>query len=256
MPNATVTIRSSRADVRRTVRQTVAALAGGPDPGGVARGLQLRLGVALLSKVQQAFIVKSRGGVGEDGIQWQPLKRATIAQRRTSAGERKALGITGKRVRGLLTADEDKRWRRIFATRKSYFMAKFGLSDAAASERAAKIAWATLKAEGAKTKLEVLGNRQVDILRDTGELFRSLSPGVDATPSGADGQIFETPPGQVIVGTNKKPWHHTGIPGKLPARPLWPTDGRLPVAWWDALLRVIQMGALRALELALREQHR
>src|SRR5437868_10069394 len=51
------------------------------------------------------------------------------------------------------------------------------------------------------------------ILRDTGLLFNSLSPGISARPN----------PGQVIVGTNdpKAAWHHRGTT-TIPARPLWP----------------------------------
>jgi hypothetical protein len=226
------------------------------DPWGFVQGIQLRMGVALLSKIQQAFITKSRGGTGEDGIKWAPLKRETIAQRRTTAGERKALGIgRGNRYRGLLTRAEDERWRKIFAARKDWLMAKFGLSQQQASARAAQIAWSILKAEGAKTKLDLLGGRQVDILRDTGEMLRALSPGVDDKPSGADGQVFETPPGRVIVGLNKKPWHHTGIPGRLPARPLWPPDGNLPESWWEDITEAGRTGLIRALVLILSARH-
>lgn len=252
MPTETVTFEGTREELNQLLSGFFRALVGdGPDPHGVVRGIQLRLGVALLSKIQQAFIVKARGGTDECGIKWPPLKRSTIAQRRTTREERAALGIGGKRVRGLLTTSEDARWRKLFATRKNWLKAKYGLSDREASARAASIAWATLKREGAKTKLEVLGGRQVETLRDTGELLRSLSPGVEDRPSGAEGQVFRTEPGRVIVGTNKKPWHHRGIPGRLPARHLWPPDGDLPPAWWEALLGVAQRGTLRALVLVL-----
>lgn len=235
----------SREQLRKLLADVPKILAGhAPDPLGIARGLQLRLGVALLSKVQQAFIVKSRGGTGDDGIKWPPLKPETIAQRRTTAGERKQLGITGKRVRGLLTPAEDKRWRAIFAGEKARLIAKFGLSDKDAAARAAQKAWAVLKSQGAKTKLAVLGGRQVDMLRDTDRLFRSLSPGVEDKPSGADGQVFETPPGRVIVGTNVE---YAGP--QFRRRPAWPPDGRLPDAWWRYLTQVGVRGLARALTL-------
>ena len=224
------------------------------DPLGIARGLQLRLGVALMSKVQQAFVVKSRGGTGEDGIRWAPLTRATIAGRRTTATERRAAGVGGRRTRGLLTPAQDRRWRTIFATRRARLILS-GMSPGAASSRAAAIAWAVLKSEGAVTRLQVFGGRQVDTLRDTGELFRSLSPGVEDRPSGADGQLFEVVPGRVVVGTNKKTWHHRGVPGRLPARPLWPLDGTLPPAWWSHLLGVYRRGlAVALVELLRRAQ--
>lgn len=243
---ATVSFHGSRADLMRIMRQVPAVLAGrAPDPWGIAHGLQLRLGVGLLSKVQQSFIQKSRGETGDDGVTWPPLKRATIAQRRTTSAERRQLGITGKRERGLLTPAQNQRWSAIFRGQKARLIAKFGMGDREASAKAAQLAWAILKREGAKTKLDVLGGRQVDTLRDTGELFRSFSPGVEDQPSGADGQIFRTPPGRVIVGTNKKVWHHRGIPGRLPARPFWPHE--LPEHWWQFLLGLYRTGLVRVL---------
>lgn len=175
----TVSFQGSRDDLRRSLQRLPQILSGrAPDPHGLARGLQLRLGTALLSKVQQAFITKARGGTGDDGIKWEPLKYATIRARRKGKSEDK------------VTA-------------------------------------------------------QVEILRDTGELFRSLSPGVEATPSNAPGQVFAVPPGRVIVGTNKKPWHHRGVPGKLPARPLWPKQ--LPDAWWRAIMGAYRRGLVKML---------
>lgn len=246
MTTQRIYFRGTREDLRRILSQVPRTMAGASDPYGIANGILTRVGVALLSKIQQAFIVKSRGGVGEDGIKWAPLKRETIAQRRTTAGERKALGVVGKRVRGLLTPAQDKRWRALFASEKSRLMAKFGMGSEAASGMAAKLAWGILKSEGAQTKLAVLGSRQVDICRDTSRYFRSLSPGVADRPSGADGQVFETAPGKVIVGTN--------IPyaaRQHAQRPLWPPDGNLPATWWDHLLTTAQRGLLRALALIL-----
>lgn len=219
------------------------------DPYGVARAVQLRCGVALLSEIQRAFITKSRGGVGSDGIKWEPLKPETIARRRTTREERRQLRISRGR-RPSLTPEQDKRWRQVFA--RSFRRGLIDLDRTEAKKRAAAIAWATVKAEGAKTMVQLLGGRQVDILRDTGILFRSFSPGVGDQPSEAPGQIFRTPPGAVIVGTNVKPWHHTGNPAKgLPARPFWPLDGTLPPAWMASINRAAATGVLVALRLAL-----
>lgn len=242
-----VTWNGSAAEVAAFVRRLPAVLAGKlPDTDGIAYGLQLRLGVALLSKVQQDFLTKSRGGTGEDGIRWRPLERSTVAQRRITASERKAAGVGTKTRRGLLSAAQDKQWRRIFATRRTRLIAG-GYSPGSASATAAKMAWAALKAAGAQTRIGLFGNRKVDTLRDTGELFRSFSPGIEDRPSHADGQIFQVASGRVTIGTNKKPWHHRGIPGKLPARPFWPLDGSLPRAWWSYLLGVYQRGLAKLL---------
>jgi hypothetical protein len=217
------------------------------DPYGIVAGIHLRVASTLLSRVRLDFETKSRGGVGDDGIKWKPLKRETIAQRRIGKGDLASIGIKGGgkpkgRVRGLLTAAQDKLWRGIFAREKARLQAKFGLDEASASARAASKAWAILKQQGAKTKLEVLGGRQVDILRDTGELLGSLNSGIHDS---ADGRIMEGVPGRVTVGTNKKTWHHFGT-RKLPARPLWPLDGNIPESWWNAMLTQYSQGIAEA----------
>ena len=242
-----VSYSGSRADLRALLRKLPAILSGAVgDPYGVARGLQLRLGVALLSKVQQAFLVKSRGGTGDDGIKWAPLKRETIAQRRVGKGDLSAIGIKGAsakgRVRGLLTPAQDKKWRGIFAREKARLMAKFGMAPGAAAGLAAKLAWGILKAEGAQTKLQVLGGRTVDIGRDTGRLLMSFSPGVEDRPSGEAEQVFQAPPGKVIVGTTvpyAEAFHRR--------RPFWPSA--LPPAWRNALLGTYRRGLARVVAL-------
>lgn len=237
------TFRGTRADIARMLRTIPAALAGGPDPFGIARAIQLRAGVAALSQIQQAFIVKSRGGTGSDGIQWQPLLPSTIAQRRTTATERRQLGISGKRTRGLLTPTQDRRWRSIYGTRLAKLLAS-GVSLTTAKATAAKIAWATMKSEGAVTKLQVLGSRKVDIGRDTGRMLRSLSPGVEDRPSGEPEQIFEPGPGVVIVGSNVP--YFAAFHAR---RPVWPSDGSLPATWAAAVRAAIERGIVRAIAL-------
>lgn len=74
------------------------------------------------------------------------------------------------------------------------------------------------------------------ILVETGGLRLSLTPGTDATPSGAPGQVWRVAAGRVEVGTTEKPWQHTGT-GTLPARPFWPPDGRVPPGWQEPLRR-------------------
>jgi hypothetical protein len=192
---APVVFRGTREELRRLLRDLPLVLAGrAPDPLGIARGLQLRLGTTLLSKVQQDFITKSRGGVGTDGVKWAPLSPKTIARRRKGP-----------------------------------------------------------KGKGKKKKA---APAPVDILRNTGELLRSLSPGVDEKPSGAPGQVFDVSrPGVIVVGTNKKPYHHKGIPGRLPARPLWPVDGKIPGAWLPAIHLAAARGVLRAIALLCERKH-
>lgn len=241
-----LTFQGTRAEAEQLIRQIPAMLTGDmADTYGIARRIQLRAGVALLSEVQRAFIQKSRGRRGSDGITWPPLKPETIARRRSTAAELKSLGI-GSGPRPTLTPDQDRRWRQIFM--RVFMRNRVDMGDKEAKAKAAAIAWDVVKKEGAKTKKELLGSRQVDILRDTGELLRSLTPGVDDRPSDADGQVFEVPSGRVIVGTNKKPWHHQGGP-HLPKRLLWPESGEIPERWWPSIRRAIRSG----IEQAVRE---
>jgi hypothetical protein len=218
--------RGSKREARGVFRRLAAMLAGKvPDPQGVVSGVQLAMGAAALSQIYQAFIEKSRGGVGSDGIKWAPLKRETIAYgRRTTAAERTAAGDRGG-PRPLLTPAQDKLWKRVFGTRLARLRLTMGEGEAKAL--AAKIAWAEVKKVGGKTKLEVYGSRVVDIGRDTGRLLQSLGPGVDG-PSDNPDQVFETPPGAVVVGTNVvyAPRFHA-------KRPLWP--GETPPAWVEPI---------------------
>ena len=118
-----------------------------------------------------------------------------------------------------------------------------------------------LKEEGAKTKLEVYGNRQVEILRDTGVLFNSLSPGrlddAGGSPSysppsgdGGDQQIFESLTNGVIVGTNV-PYariHNEGDASKgIPARPIVPKVA--PQVWLDRWTNVGMEAVANALRI-------
>jgi hypothetical protein len=230
--------RGSTADLNAALAALPSVIAGvGADPAGVGESLCKRMGVALLSQIQQAFVVKARGGVGSDGIAWKPLKRATIAARRTTAKEKKSLGVGGKRVRGLLTPAQDKLWRRVFAGQKARMDLR-GIPGSAAI--AAKMAWAAVKAAGGRTKLDVLGGRKVEILRDSGRLLRSFAPGVEDRPSGAAEQVFAVAPGRVTVGTN--------VPyaaRQHADRPFWPDA--MPEPWARAVFDALSSGLMKVL---------
>jgi hypothetical protein len=239
--------RGSRSEARQLVSSLVLALTGhGPDTQQIARGVFLAVGFAALSDIKDDFVRKARGGTGEDGVKWAPLKRETIAYGRR-AGPNDPKGKKGGR--GLLTAAQNKRWKKIFGGALARLL--LSLPEGEAKARAAQIAWATLKREGAKTKLDVLGSRSVEILRDTGILLNSLSPGQLGGGSagmtyrkpggdGGDEQIFETIANGVIVGTNV-PYasvHQDGsTKKKIPARPFLP-KGNAPAVWRERWLAV------------------
>lgn len=272
-----VYFRGGRIAARMLARRLALILTGREsDPMHIGRGVFLSLGFAALSDVKNDFVTKARGGVGEDGVRWPPLDRKTIAYgRRFGRGEqaalKKAAGL-GKGNRhgigantGLLTAAQKKRWQSIFGTR--FARLSLSMPEREAKSRAAAIAWTMLKREGAKTKLEVFGNRTVEILRDTGVLFNSLSPGEMDNPGpaavytpprgdGGDQQVFRLLENGVIVGTNVKyaAVHQNGDPARgIPARPFLPADG-VPDAWeqrWlDVGLQAIEAGARMLYEAA------
>ena len=85
------------------------------------------------------------------------------------------------------------------------------------------------------------GSRQ--ILRDTGRLLNSLSPGLP-------GNILDSRPGEIIIGTNVSyaQYHQSGTP-RMPARPLWPPPRTWPASWW----RQIQQQARDGLILLVRQ---
>lgn len=245
--------RGTREELVEKLRLLAAQLSGAaPDTDGLAAAVLTRGATALLGQIQDAFLVKARGGTDAAGIKWAPLQRKTIAARRTNPGELRALGAAGKRVRGLLTPAEDKRWRAIFASNMARLRAR-GIDGREAMALAAQRAWAALKASGAKTKLAVLGGRTVEIGRDTGRLLQSLTPGYvegSGTPAHVEDQIFAVRPGRIAVGTTVEYARrfHEGDPARnLPARPLWSEHG-LPDAWWEAVNGAILRGMMKAVE--------
>ena len=282
---ADLTIKATRQEVADIMRRLVAGLGGSGDPYGVNQGLQLRLGSKLLSQIDQAFRTKSKGGIGEDGISWPDIKPETKAYSRRHTREdykekwgdvkfymgkadkskkSKLLAVkvwarspsgkkileTASKARPSLSKTGDKTWRDTFTKVKARLMVKFGMSDAEASARASGAAWNAAKGSGEITKLQAFGYEKVDILRDTGKLVRSLSPGIDGQP-GPEG-IMRTPPGSVIVGTREKAYHHFGNAKRgLPARHFWPPDGNLPEIWWEGLKLALQRGIGEAVVMIL-----
>jgi len=182
---------------------------------------------SMFESIHTAFLEKSERGSDDLGKKWKPLKRATIAARPIRKGEKKALGITGKRSRGLLTKAEDRLWKGIFRSTFIRLAPRIGEDEAKAM--AGKTAWAILKSRGAKTKLEVLGGREVPIGILTGMLERSLRPGKANGPGyrPKKDQIFRKFKGGIELGTavpHSESFHSE--------RPMWP-DGEELEPWID-----------------------
>lgn len=235
MATNVIHVRGTRKDVRRSVLRAVQAASGRAAVGGdAAEAMQVRIGMAALAHIRDAFVVKSRGGTDAAGLKWPPLKRSTVAYSRRHPGMPGPGKRAGYSPSWMLTDRQRKRWWELYRIGLARFRGD--------KERAAKMAWAIAKREGAKTIIGEYGDTPVDILRDTGLLLNSLSPGV--SPGGQPDQVFRIGAGEVIVGTNRK-WaaaHHQGIPGRLPQRRLWPEPSTWPAEWWADINEQAQQG--------------
>ena len=234
MTHNVVHVRTSHAAVRQVIAQLpAAARAGGP----IADAMMMRVGMAILGRIRAAFVVKARGGTDEGGVRWKPLSPKTIAYSKTRQRGKGGRTRTEKKRDAYpsqaLNARQQARWWAVYRRQLAIYKGDKG--------HAAAVAWLVLKAEGARTLVDKYGNRPVEILRDTGLLLNSLSPGVASTE-----RIFRVQPGAVIVGTNRKGAlrHHTGIPGRLPQRRLWPAPDRWPASWWKDVTEQAKQGLL------------
>lgn len=82
-----------------------------------------------------------------------------------------------------------------------------------------------------------------EILRDTGLLLNSLTPGYPSPD-----QVFEIGIDSVTVGTTRAGAadHHNGDPARrLPQRRLWPEPENWPDYWWEDMQDVLRQGIIR-----------
>lgn len=90
----------------------------------------------------------------------------------------------------------------------------------------------------------------VEILRDTGLLLNSMSPGITIAE-----QVFRIGRGEVIVGTNRK-WagvHHNGSRnGRIPQRRLWPEPRNWPESWWADISEQARAGLIDIAEFLIK----
>lgn len=258
MQTKTIYFKGSRDDVTNIVglvpRLLSGAASGHPD---LVFGFKMRLANTALSKIKTAFEVKADGRTDEAGQSWPDLTQEYKAYgRRFGPGEqlalRRAAGIkdrSGTKFApggkdGLLTEAQLVKWRRIYAQALAQFLVR-GDTLRDAKSHAAAIAWINIKAEGGQTKLNVYGHRHLQILRDTGVLFNSLSPGVEDKPAGVEHQVVREASGAIIFGTNVlyAAAHHNGK--GLRNRRLWPKLEQWPASWWTAIAAAGSRGVVR-----------
>lgn len=127
----------------------------------------------------------------------------------------------------------EKLYKRVGMVALSYIKQAF-IEKAAGGTDEAGMSWAPLK------------SRQGEILRDTGILLNSFSPG-------DPGNILDPGGGIIKVGSNVPyaGYQHEGTE-TIPARPLWPPADRWPSRWRLGLLKEIERGLERLVEDLLR----
>lgn len=228
------TFRGSRQQLYQRLVILPAQLAGRlPDPTGTVDRLWKAVGIEGLAIIREEFLEKARGGTDAAGITWKPLDPRTVAYKRRHPGLNRRRNYADRKGRGkrpLLTAEQDRLWRSIYSREiRRQLAAGAGQQDAAA--QAAVLAWSVVKRRGGQTILMRYGKADVEIGRDTGRLFASLSPG------NSDNRLTVSGPGRISVGTNVAYAKHFHA-----KRPLWPSDGNLPEPWRQRLLGVLEDG--------------
>ena len=260
-------IHGRREDIRRKALALAAVLSGRlADPTGIAKGFLLAVGFAVLSDVKDAFLVKSRGGTDEMGVTWPPLQPETIARRRVGPRDIKQ-SETIKKRQSIVRNLRRKRVKELtdrFSLSLPLEQAKQRAREIAdsSSEKTSRQRQATQST--GLNKVATLGGRQVDMLRDTGVLLNSLSPGTIGPsdtyqrPSGDGGanQVFDLKENSITVGTNV-PYaatHNFGDAERnIPRRQFLPDDAnQVPQVWAQRWLDV----ATGALEVGIEHYFR
>ncbi len=218
----------NRREVIDKAQRLAAILTGqSPDAAGLALAFAVAVGAAALADLRDAFVIKARGGTDVMGIRWPELQESTVAGRRVGPKDRKVDRIKEReRIRKREEAKAFKRFILSYDEREARRLARIVAGNRATRETGNK-------------KIEVLGGRDVEILRDSGRLLTSLTPGVvsGSEYSEPEGQIFEVLDGSVTVGSNLiyAGTHNFGDPKRnIPARPFLPENAELiPQAWID-----------------------
>ncbi len=126
---------------------------------------------------------------------------------------------------------------------KEAFLIKMGGGTDETGERWAPLSPRTIAKRGKR--------RKIDILRDTGKLLRTLSPGSTIAE-----KVFRVAPGSVTIGTSRKgaAAHHKGVPLRnLPQRRLWPKPKNWPPGWKRDILEPLRAGVVKLIVKRLRE---
>ena len=163
---------------------------------------------SLYKSISSAYDDKSTGQADDLGNAWDDLDRRYKAYKIKSGKEdlsgpqRRA--SKNKNTKGLLTPQQEKVWKKVFAT-VYYSLLGQGVDEKEAGATAGRAAWYEVKSMGAETKLEVLGDRQVPIMIRSSRLYKSFLPGKFDGNNGYrrynNNQIYEVSRARLILGS-------------------------------------------------------
>jgi len=193
--------------VQKLINSIPAIVAGrARDPFKLHKKFWGAVAFSMYESLNKAFETKAQGGIDELGNNWDDLTEHTKAYSRPiypgDLPRRMRLNEKRSDTIGLLSPGEYKKWRAIYASVLRKNEKKLGTGEA--KILAAKVAWSEIKKDGAQTKIDVLGSRDLLILRDSDRLYRSFLPGKLTKHSYRKynkDQVFIVEKGAVTVGT-------------------------------------------------------
>lgn len=222
MIETTVYVRCSRNELYKRLRTV---------PSAVKRRVDVpdAVGRSVLSRVEQAFLVKSRGGTDESGLRWAVLAPSTALKKL----RKKNRTTENLRPSAALSAAQREQWW-------AYYRRSLARHHDKAI--AARIAWTRLKQFGGALPFDKYALvLSTNILRDTDALLNSFTVG-------AADNVFDVVEGRADVGTRRKgaSAHHKGAPG-LPQRRLWPAPKDWASTWWRGFLAAAVPGVVKTI---------
>lgn len=190
MATNTITYRGSVPALRKFIRDLPGVLAGTKNDEfglGLQKGMTSRMAFTFFALVGRAFDVKSKGGRGDDGIQWAPNTEQYLAYQK---GRTRSKARTGERNKGSYRVNRERHLtgaqKRVWTKENNRAIADIirELADAGMTAdqqtikaKAAVRAWAATRVDGAESLISHYPARPDTVLVDEGDLRRSIQPG-------------------------------------------------------------------------------
>jgi hypothetical protein len=219
-----ITTNVDAATVRRMIALIPSIIRGTEkDKHGLHNRFWGAVALSMFESMSKAFDKKSQQGADDLGLTWHDITPHTKAySRKLTTGDAPGLrsNFSNKNTIGLLSPKQYKQWKGIFAA--VFMRQKDKLGETEAKIYAGKVAWTKMKERGASTKIDVLGNRNLLVMRNTEKLYRSFLPGKLSSKSYRKynkDQVYIVKKGQITVGTSVE--YASDV---FDLRPLWAGD--------------------------------